>query len=130
MASARRKSAAIALAVVGIAGLSLASAAQLNIGASSLGAGASVVSACQAAPIGVTFAPSAAVGGYNATSVTLTGLAATCNGLSYKIQATGAAGVLLGTEVSGTTGTGTSLTAALAGVKADAVTGISVVIYS
>ena len=41
-----RKSAAIALAVVGVAGLSLASAAQLTINNSSLGAGTSVVAPC------------------------------------------------------------------------------------
>ena len=41
-----RKSAAIALAVVGVAGLSLASAAQLTVNSSSLGAGTSVVASC------------------------------------------------------------------------------------
>jgi len=46
MASTRRKSAAIALAIVGIAGLSLAAAAQLNVSSDSLGAGAVTVTSC------------------------------------------------------------------------------------
>ena len=46
MASARRKSAALALAVVGVAGLSLASAATLNVNSQTLGAGTTIVASC------------------------------------------------------------------------------------
>jgi hypothetical protein len=132
MASTRRKSAAIALAIVGVAGLSLASAAQLNIGTGSLGAGASVVAACQATPITVAFAPAAYVapGAYKATQVTLGAIAATCNNHSYRVQATGAAGIALGTEAVGTTGVATTVVVPLAGVDAAAVTGISVIFYN
>jgi len=49
MASTRRKSAAIALAVVGIAGLSLAAAAQLTVSSATLGAGSVVVTSCDSA---------------------------------------------------------------------------------
>ena len=131
MASTRRKSAAIALAVVGIAGLSLAAAAQLNIGVGSLGAGNSVVSACQATAITVSFAPGAPVAGeYPATQVTLGGIAAGCNNHSYRVQATGAAGAALGTEATGSTGTAATIVVPLAGVDAADVTGVSVVIFN
>lgn len=130
MASTRRKSAAIALAVVGIAGLSLASAAQLNVGTGSLGAGNSIVAACQptATPVTVNFTAALATGGttYNAASVQLGALDAACNGKSYRIQATGATGAI-GAEVTGTV-SGTSISATLNAPAAN-VTGVSVVIY-
>ena len=46
MASTRRKAAAAGLAVIGIAGLSLAAAAQLNVTSDRLGAGAVEVTSC------------------------------------------------------------------------------------
>ncbi len=46
MASTRRKAAAAGLAVIGIAGLSLAAAAQLNVTSDQLGAGAVEVTSC------------------------------------------------------------------------------------
>ena len=128
MASARRKSAAIALAVVGVAGLSLASAAQLNLTSGALGAGTSVVAACDTDGIAVSFAPTYAAGGYTATNVTLTGVHANCDGQTYRIQVTGASGAL-GSEITDTVD-GTSISAALTGVSASAVTGVSVVIHS
>lgn len=131
MASTRRKSAAIALAVVGVAGLSLAAAAQLNVNAGSLGADNSVVTACQASAITVAFAPGAPVAGvYGATQVTLGGIAASCNNHSYRVQATGAAGVALGTEAVGSTGLGATLVVPLAGVDAADVEGVSVVFFN
>ena len=132
MASTRRKAAAIAIAVIGVAGLSLAAAAQLNIGTGSLGAGNSVVSACQPAvtPITVAFAPGAyASPGYPATQVTLGAIDAGCNNHSYRVVATGAGGIALGTEAIGSTGTATTIVVPLVGVSAAAVTGISVVIF-
>lgn len=130
MASIRRKSAAIALAVVGVAGLSLAAAAQLNVNAGSLGADNSIVTACQSDAITVAFAPAAFVAdNYEATQVTLGAIAATCNNHSYRVQATDAAGDPLGTEAVGSTGTAASLVVPLAGVDAADVAGISVVFY-
>jgi len=84
-----------------------------------------------ATPITVAFAPTYAAGGYEATKVTLGAISPNCTGYSYKVQATGASGTL-GVEAtgSGATGiTGTSLDVTLSGVSAEAVTGISVVIY-
>ena len=56
MASTRRKAAAVAIAVVGVAGLSLAAAAQLTLNTESLGAGSTIVAACDTdGDIDVTF---------------------------------------------------------------------------
>ena len=49
MANNRRKSAAIALAVIGIAGLSLASASTLTVNSSSIAAGTVAVTGCDTA---------------------------------------------------------------------------------
>ncbi len=127
VASIRRKSAAVALAVVGVAGLSLASAAQLNVTSGALGAGTSVVASCDSDGVAVAFTPGYAAGGYAATSVALNGIATGCDGQNYRITMTGASGAL-GTELTGTV-SGTSLTATLAGVAAKDVTGVAVVIY-
>ena len=69
MASTRRKSAAIALAVIGIAGLSLAAAAQLNITSTSLGAGSVTVVTCDAA-VNLTYT----LTGSNVSAVTVNGV--------------------------------------------------------
>ena len=69
MASTRRKSAAIALAVIGVAGLSLAAAAQLNITSSSLGAGTVTVASCDA-DVNLTYTLS----GSNVSAVTVNGV--------------------------------------------------------
>lgn len=130
MPSTRRKSVAIALAVVGVAGLSLASAAQLTLGTASLGAGSEVVAACQPAGTEITvgFEPAYAAGGYSAGRVVLGDVAAACAGQAYLITLTGADGVL-GGELSGTV-SGDSISHAVAGIGADDVTGIAVVIHS
>jgi hypothetical protein len=132
--STTRKAAAVGLAVVGIAGLSLASAAQLNLGASTLGAATSVVASCQPAgtPITVsytnTFNTTNSVG-YKVTGVGLKGVDAACNNKSVKVSLLGAGDVSLG-EVTGTatTGNATVLTAPPAGLAADAVVKVAVVI--
>jgi hypothetical protein len=126
-----RKSAAIALAVVGVAGLSLASAAQLTVNSASLGAGTSVVASCDTDGIAVTYTNvySAASGVYNTSAVQLTGVAAACNGLTYRVQLQGTGGAALGAEVTGTVA-GTTVTATLAVAQpAASILGISVVIY-
>src|SRR5665647_1888349 len=99
-----RKSAAIALAIVGVAGLSLASAAQLTVNSASLGAGTSVVASCDTDGIAVTYTNvyNAATGVYNTSAVQLTGIAPACNGLNYQVQLKGTSGAALGAEVTGT----------------------------
>jgi hypothetical protein len=104
MASTRRKSAAIALAVVGIAGLSLASAAQLNVNASSLGAGTDVVASCDTDGIDVDFTNVLDGIEYNSTELVLSDVNAACNGLAFQVQLlTGDVGseTPLGSEITG-----------------------------
>ena len=88
MASTRRKSAAIAIAIVGIAGLSLAAAAQLNVNASSLGAGTDLVASCDNA-VDVDFTNSVVSGAYVVSSVTVSGIAEACEGLTIGITVEG-----------------------------------------
>ena len=137
--SKRRKTAALALAFVGVAGLSIASAAQLNLGTGSLGAGTTVIASCQptATAIKVGFnnaftAGTASVPGeYKTTSVVLKDVDVACKDLNYKVTLTNAAGAVIGTESSGTLTTVGTVTIAVApSVSATAVTGVAVVIYS
>lgn len=91
MASTRRKSAAIALAVIGVAGLSLASAAQLNVNAGSLGAGSTTIDApCDADGVRVNLDATTFSGGeYQADGVTVSGIDATgCANQTLRITVT------------------------------------------
>lgn len=84
----RRKTAAAALVVVGIAGLSIASAAQLNLSSTaSLGAGQTVVESCQPAgdPIEVTFENEFETDSYKTTKIELSEVAVACQGLNFKV---------------------------------------------
>ena len=132
--SKRRKTAALALAFVGVAGMSIASAAQLNLGSSSLGAGTTVVASCQPAetPIAVNFESTFTPGSdaeYKASSLNLSSIDAACNGLDYKVTLTDADGSVIGSEATGTV-SGTSVTIPLSDVSAKDVHNVSVVIHS
>ena len=133
MASSKnRKAAALALAVVGVAGLSIASAAQLNVGSASLGAGQSVVASCQPTTgpaIKVGFENTFATGSYKASKLVLSDVAAACAGLNVKVTLTGAGGAAIGSELTTTAVTG-STPITLPNVDAAAITGVSVVIFS
>lgn len=135
-----RKPAAIALGIVGVAGLSFASAATLgglNVG--SLGADTSIVAACDTNGIGVGFSNGyvAATKAYGVQAVNLTGVADACAGKNVKVTLADASGVSLG-EVSvptvtlaGTTVDAKTLAVAFpAGVSASAVANVAVVINS
>lgn len=79
MASTRRKSAAIALAVVGIAGLSLASASQLSLDANTLQAGTVDLADCQVGDVAVVFdAATFDAGVYKTAGVTLSDIHEDC----------------------------------------------------
>ena len=128
------KRALIALAVAatvfgGIYGL----AASLNVTSSTLGAGTSVVAACQTDAINVTYVPTydaTATAGYDATTVTLNGLVtATCGGKDYKVTLTGASDALLAEEDGTVPATGTTEAITFTNVSAAAVTGVHVTIY-
>lgn|SRR5665647_3704283 len=130
---ARRSVAAVALAVVGVAGLTLASAAKLTTGSASLGAGTSVVASCepagQAISIGLTSSFSA--GQYRATEVRLSNVNATCAGQTYQIQLVGTNGLALNLELSATvTLTGDVLTVPIPSTPASNIGGVAVVIHN
>jgi hypothetical protein len=105
-------------------------AASLGLTSDSLGAGQSVVAACQATTMNATYtsAYSATVPGYTVTTVTLTGLTSTCYSKPYRVTLSGAAGASLA-EVTGTTpSTGATVPVTFSSVNAASITGVSVVI--
>lgn len=130
---ARRSVAAVALAVVGVAGLTLASAAKLTTGSASLGAGTSVVASCQptgqAISIGLT--SNFSTGLCRATEVRLSNVNATCAGQTYQIQLVGTNGLALNPELSATvTLTGGVLTVPIPSTPASNIGGVAVVIHN
>ncbi len=127
MASIRRKSAAVALAVVGVAGLTLASAAQLTVNSASLGAGTRVVASCDTDGIAVAYTNAYATNAYNTTGVTLNGVAEACDGLAVRVTVADAAGASLG-ELTGTIATGGSTTLTGITVPATSIQNVTVVI--
>ncbi len=131
MASTKnRKAAALALAVVGVAGLSIASAAQLNVGTSSLGAGQEVVQSCQTETINIGFENEYATGGYQVENLVLSNLLGCADpALNYQIMLTGDGGVQLA-ELEGDGLTATTTISVPGAVAAEDVTGVAVVIYS
>ena len=106
-------------------------AASLGLTTNGLGAGSSVVAACGTginAAYSTTY--SASIPGYSVSQVNLSAIPSTCLGKAYKIQLTGASGVTVGNEMSGTLpATGTSASIATSGTPdASLVTGVSVVL--
>jgi hypothetical protein len=106
-------------------------AASLGLSSSGLGAGNAVVASCgsgiQAA---YTTAYVPALPGYSVSQVNLSSIPAGCLSKSYKIQLTGAAGVTVGPELTGSlpaSGTTANVNTG-ATVDASLVTGISVVV--
>lgn len=97
----RRRTAAVSLAVVGVAGLTLASAAQLNVNSASLAAGTTVVAACDPDGVDVGFETAFSGGAYAATDVTVDGIAEDCAGQAIRVTLSDGAGVVL-EEVAGT----------------------------
>ena len=91
-----RKSLALALAIVGVAGLSMASAAQLTVNSTDVVAGVDTVGACDGDGVTVTYSPTYTVGtGYTVSSVTIGDLNdGTCTG-TVLATATGAGGASL-----------------------------------
>jgi hypothetical protein len=100
----KRKYAAIALGIVGIAGLSLASAAQLNVTDSSPLVGVSVNGECQPAAevVNVAYDTSFTNGAFNITNIKLTGINAACNGKPVTVYMLNQAGAQVGATFSGT----------------------------
>jgi|ERR1017187_9729345 hypothetical protein len=121
---------AIVAGVVAFSGI-YALAASLSVTSNTLGAGTAAVASCQSTAINVTYTPLAYTSGtgYTTTSVTVTGLASTCNSVPYRItlyQTSGASIV----EATGTTpSSGTTFTtSAFTAASAASVTGVAVVL--
>jgi hypothetical protein len=106
-------------------------AATLGLTTSGLGAGSAVVAACGTGiQASYTTAYASGIPGYAVNQVNLASIPATCLSKAYKIQLTGASGVAVGSEMSGTLpASGTTASIATSGnPDASLVTGISVVI--
>lgn len=121
MASTRRKAAAAGLAVIGIAGLSLAAAAQLNITSDALGAGAIEVGSCDTDGVLVDYTTGLAAGAYGVSTVTVSGIDANCDGQTMKVA-------LDGDEIYSAAVAGTSVDIAVTGVLAEDVEDLAIVI--
>jgi hypothetical protein len=126
MPKIRRKSAAVALAVLGVAGLSLASASTLNVTSSSLQAGNATVGQCDTDGVTVGYTYGYASGEYQATGINVTGIAAGCAGGTIGVTLT--AGATTSTLAAGSV-TATSYSATLSTpVSAAALSEVDVVI--
>ena len=101
-----RRFAAAVLALVGLAGLGIASAAQLNLTTTPLGAGTEIVATCQGAgtiTVGYTTGwNTSGTAAYKVSAVTFSGVNAACVGKAYRIQLLNASSAALGTEIVGT----------------------------
>src|SRR5207249_3247034 len=126
---------AILVGAVVFAGM-YALAASLGVASDTLGAGNSVVAACQAGTLSVSYAPTynaAAPAGYRATTVTIGNLDTTaggCGGKAIRITLTGPGGsnASLGEQTGTTPSSGTTMGFSFPGVSASDVTGVHVVI--
>ena len=111
-------------------------AASLGVSSDSLGAGSSVVAACQAGTLGVSYTPSynsGAPAGYRATTVTVTNIdtsAAACGNKSIRVTLTGPGGsnASLGEQTGTTPSSGSTMGFTFNGVSASDVTGVHVAI--
>ena len=136
----RRRSAAVVLGIVGVAGLGIASAAQLNVNSGSLGAGTGVVTSCQPAgtPITVSFttawAPTLTPAAYGATKVTLSGVSSDCGGKTYKIRILDGSGTAVAglSDLTGSvpTGGGVVTSTLFAAIAVTSIGSVAVVISS
>jgi hypothetical protein len=122
-----RKSLAVALAIVGVAGLSMASAAQLNVTSDTVAAGTSVVAACDTDGVAVAYTTGFVTGSYRVTGVTISGIAPACSGRTLDFTLVDAANASLGTGTAVVAGT--SVTVGSLTVSAQALTSIAVVIH-
>ena len=104
--SARRRLAAAGLAVLGVTGLGIASAAQLNLTSAPLGAGSTIVATCQSTGTITVAFPTAwnttqAPAAYRVSTVTLSNVNASCAGKPYRLQLLNNSSAALGAELTG-----------------------------
>lgn len=126
-----RRLAVLAVVCVAVAGLSLASAAQVGVSARVLQAGVGAVSSCQPAtrPVAVSFTSAYASGAYTATAVTFSNLDPACGGLVLRTRVLGSAGTTQRGELSGTVPAGGgSLTLSFAALTVTSIASVAAVI--
>ena len=105
-----RRAAALALALLALAGLSAASASQLAVDGGTLQAGVGAVTDCQPSGqvIAVSFTSAFSAGAYQADAVRFANVAAACQGATYRVQLLGPTGTVIDmsagseTDVTGT----------------------------
>ena len=118
---------------VGVFSMVFGLAASLSVTSDSLGAGTSVVAACQGTALNVQYngpSYSSTIPGYTNATATISGLAAGCENMPYRITLYGAAGATQG-EATGTTpgSLGNFTTGTFSGTPNDnLVTGVALVI--
>lgn len=129
-----RKSLAVALAIVGVAGLSMASAAQLTVNSDEIVAGADTFVGCDTA-VNVAYTSAYHVAGapyttagFYVSGVTVSGIASpACNNMGIAVVVTGTAGATLSSLAGNTGVTGSVTLSPVAGaVKVDDVYGVAV----
>jgi hypothetical protein len=106
-------------------------AASLSLNTDSLGAGRTVVAACQAGAMTATYTSSysATTPGYTVGTVTVNGLTAACYNKAYKVTLANGSDVSLGEATGSTPSSGTSFAATFSpAVSAATVVAVSVVI--
>jgi hypothetical protein len=125
----KRKSLAVVAAIAAFGAVSASAASLGGLTGTSLGADTSVVASCDTdgVAVGYTTAYAATPKEYQVSGVTLTGVAAACNGKSANVTVANAAGTSLGSATATVAGTSVSFTLP-AGVSAQAVGNVAVVI--
>ena len=130
-AFATLKVTAVALGVAGVVGLTISGAAAFGVGTGSLGAGTTVVAACQPAgtPIAVSFSTTdnPTKPGYTLSRITLAGIDAACNGKPISVTLAGTSNAEL-VEFTGTAATGSVRLTVPHAVPANAVASTTVVV--
>lgn len=122
----RRRTLLASVLALSAFGLTTGLTASMSVSAGDLGAGSAAVSACDADGVSVAYGLSPA-DATSLTSVTLSGLDATCAGQSVVVELVGAAGVLI--QLTGTADASGAMTLPIAGgVAAADVTDVNTVI--
>ena len=105
-------------------------AASLSLTSDSLGAGQAVVAACQATAMNATYSStySSSTPGYNATTVTITGLTSSCYSKAYKVTVSDASNASLAESTGTTPSSGSTIVVTLTNDSAASVGGVAVVI--
>jgi hypothetical protein len=120
------------VAALTVFGVVFAMAASLGgINSSSLGADDAVVASCDTNGVSTSYTVSynsTSPAGYKVTGVSVSGIAAACDGGTMKVVLTGSGNASLGEVTSTVSGTSTTLDFSSSNVLAESVTGVHVVI--